>query len=245
MSEILCVYYSRTGTTRAVVEKVAELLGAEVVELNDEKKRGGALGFLRSGFDAMRKTPEPLRCFSSKRPLGAYEHVILATPVWAGRCSSVMRSFLMEKGKQLPEKVSYILTHTGEKEYSAVCGQMDQYLTQPHYMELSLQPKAADYHQKVYDFVRALCGVEAEEESVAAESVTQMESPAQPVTEETAAEQPEKKLKEKPKKPTEHIQDKEQPVQKKKQAESVKKSSYPAQKHKNGKKKKKKNKAKR
>lgn len=160
MRNILCVYYSRTGTTRAVTEKVAELLDAEVVELRDGKGRAGAVGFLRSGLDAMRKTPEPLGSFASRRPLGAYEQVILATPVWAGRCSSVMRAFLAEKGKALPEKVSYILTHMGEKEYGEVYAQMDQYLAQGHTFELSIQAKAEDYHRKVYDFVRAVQSAE-------------------------------------------------------------------------------------
>ena len=41
---------------------------------------------------------------------------------------------------------------------------MDQYLSAPHVLGLSLQPKATDYHQKVYDFVRALRGEAAEQE---------------------------------------------------------------------------------
>lgn len=162
MSNILCVYYSRTGTTRAVAEKVAEILEAEVVEISDGKNRAGTMGFFRSGLDAMRKTPEPLGAFASRRPLSDYEQVILATPVWAGRCSSVMRSFLAEKGQMLPEKVSYILTHTGEREYEEVYAQMDQYLVGRHTFGLSVQVKAEDYHQKVYDFARAVQGAQGD-----------------------------------------------------------------------------------
>ena len=33
MSDILCLYYSRTGTTRTVMEQIAELLEAELVEI--------------------------------------------------------------------------------------------------------------------------------------------------------------------------------------------------------------------
>ena len=95
MSHCLCIYYSRTGNTRAVMGKIAELLD--------------------------------------------------------------------EHGKELPERVAYVITHMGDSPYETVYQQMDQYLSAPHVLGLSLQPKAADYHQKVYDFVRALRGEAAEQ----------------------------------------------------------------------------------
>lgn len=163
MSEILCLYYSRTGTTRAVMEQIAELLGAELVEIADGKKRSGVIGYLTSGLDAMKKTPEELLPFQTEKPLNAYEHIILATPVWAGRCSSITRSFLIAHGKELPEQVSYVITHMGDSPYGKVFAQMDRYLPAPHVYELSLQPKAEDYHQRVYDFVRLIRGENGQE----------------------------------------------------------------------------------
>ena len=156
MSDILCLYYSRTGTTRTVMEQIAELLEAELVEITDGKNRMGIIGYLGSGLDAMKKTPEELLPFKTAKPLSAYTHVILATPVWAGRCSSITRSFLIGHGKDLPKKVSYVITHMGDSSYDKVFAQMDQYLSTPHTFGLSLQPKADDYHQKVYDFVRTI-----------------------------------------------------------------------------------------
>ena len=87
MKKILCLYYSRTGTTRAAMEQIAELLDAELVEITDGKARKGIFGFLGSGLDAMKKLPEELQPMETEQDLGAYEHVILGTPVWAGRCS--------------------------------------------------------------------------------------------------------------------------------------------------------------
>ena len=122
------------------------------------------VGFVAAGLDAMKKTPEALMPFQTKHPLGQYDEIVLATPVWAGRCSSITRSFLIEHGKELPERVAYVITHMGDSPYEAVYQQMDQYLSAPHVLGLSLQPKATDYHQKVYDFVRALRGEAAEQE---------------------------------------------------------------------------------
>lgn len=157
MADILCLYYSRTGTTRAVAEQVAELLEAELVELTDGKKRKGLRGFLTSGMDAMKKTPDRLRPFQTEKPLNAYARVILATPVWAGRCSSVMHAFLATYGQDLPEKVSYIITHMSDASYETVFAQMDQYLPLPPYdLAMSLQPRATDWYQDIYDFARIL-----------------------------------------------------------------------------------------
>ena len=65
MSNCLCIYYSRTGNTRAVMEKIAELLDAELLEITDGKARKGVVGFVAAGLDAMKKTPEALMPWGS------------------------------------------------------------------------------------------------------------------------------------------------------------------------------------
>ena len=47
MSNILCMYYSRTGNTKKAMEEIAQELGAELVELRDDVVRSGWKGFLR------------------------------------------------------------------------------------------------------------------------------------------------------------------------------------------------------
>ena len=104
MSKILCVYYSRSGKTKAVMEEIAQELEAELVEIHDRVDRNGMRGWLRCGLDAMRRTTQPLEPFHTERALSDYQLVILGTPVWAGRCSSVMRGFL----KNVPAATSHI-----------------------------------------------------------------------------------------------------------------------------------------
>ena len=93
MSDILCIYYSRSGRTRQVMEEIAQELEAELVELHDGVDRAGVRGILRSGLDAMRRTPQPVEPIQTAQNLKDYRLVILGTPTWAGRCSSVMRSW--------------------------------------------------------------------------------------------------------------------------------------------------------
>ena len=163
MRDVLCIYYSRTGNTKKVMKAIASEMDAELVELTDGIERSGLRGWLRSGLDAVKKDCPEAAAIETERKLDNYRLVIIGTPVWAGRCSSITRSFLIEHGKELPERVAYVITHMGDSPYETVYQQMDQYLSAPHVLGLSLQPKAADYHQKVYDFVRALRGEAAEQ----------------------------------------------------------------------------------
>lgn len=56
MSDILCLYYSRSGNTRQTMAEIAEALEAELVEFTDGVDRQGRKGYFRSGLDAMRRS---------------------------------------------------------------------------------------------------------------------------------------------------------------------------------------------
>ncbi|MEG0779518.1 MAG: hypothetical protein RRY95_00395 [Oscillospiraceae bacterium] len=138
MSDILCIYYSRTGNTKRMMEEISAALDAELVELKDKVERGGTRGYLRCGLDAMRKTTDPLELYETEKPLFAYRLVIVGTPVWAGRCSSVVRSFLRKQGGNLPD-TAYVITRSGDSKFTEVYRQMDGYLHKPHLCDVSLR----------------------------------------------------------------------------------------------------------
>lgn len=144
MSDVLCMYYSRTGNTKKVVEEIAADLGAEVVELRDGVARSGWRGWLRCGLDAMRRTTAPLRPFELEHALSEYRLVIIATPVWAGRCSSVTRSFLKQHGKKL-QNAAYLVTRGSEEKSEEVFEQMDLYTPCGHVAAVSLRVGSVGY----------------------------------------------------------------------------------------------------
>lgn len=76
MSDILCIYYSRTGHTRRAVKEIAEALDAEIVAITDGRDRSGWKGYLRSGMDAMKLSTKPLNPFETARPLEEYRLVM-------------------------------------------------------------------------------------------------------------------------------------------------------------------------
>lgn len=153
MSEILCIYYSRTGNTRTMMREIAAELNAEVVELSDATNRDGWLGWLRCGRDAVRRTVCPVKPFQTRQPLERYRLVIVGSPVWAGRCSSVVRSFLKEYGKRLPN-VAFLVTRGSEQRSEEVFEQMDLYTPCGHRAAGTLRLGSVGYDFWKEEFLR-------------------------------------------------------------------------------------------
>ena len=153
MSDVLCMYYSRTGNTKKAVEEIARELDAEVVELRDDADRSGAGGWLRCGLDAMRRTTRPLLPFETERPLSDYRLVVVASPVWAGRCSSVTRGFLKQHGKKL-SNAAYVVTRGSEDKSEEVFEQMDLYTPCGHVAAVSLRVGSVGYAFWREEFLR-------------------------------------------------------------------------------------------
>lgn len=153
MSDVLCIYYSRSGNTRKAMEEIATALDAELVEITDGVDRSGTAGWLRSGMDAMRKTTEPLVPFETGRPLQEYRLVIVGTPVWAGRCSSVIRGFLKKHGRKLTN-AAYVVTRGSEKRDENIYNQMDLYVPAGHEAAVSLRTGSVGYTFWQEEFLR-------------------------------------------------------------------------------------------
>lgn len=153
MSNVLCLYYSRSGKTKKAMEEIARALDAELVELHDDVERSGWLGWLRCGMDSMRKTTQPLSAFETEKRLQDYQLVILGTPVWAGRCSSVMRTFLKAHGKKL-ERVAYVVTRGSDGRNEDVYDQMDRYTARPRLAAASLRSGSVGYTFWQEEFLR-------------------------------------------------------------------------------------------
>lgn len=137
-NNVLCVYYSRTGNTKRVMEEIARALDAEVAELTDGVDRSGVGGWLRSGLDAVRRSSPKVK-FKARWPVSDYRLVIVGTPVWAGRCSAPARGFLKQNGRDL-RNAAYVITRGSEDKNEEVFQQMDLYAPCGHRAAVSLRP---------------------------------------------------------------------------------------------------------
>ena len=163
MSNVLCVYYSRTGHTEALMAEIARELDCELVKLEDGVNRSGLLGWLASGMHAMARKIPQVKPVETKKPLEEYDLVIIGTPVWAGRCSSPVRSFLLEHGEELKE-AAYLITRASDVRYEEVFEQMDLYVRTPHTKAVTLRPGTVGHTFWKEEFLSAIrAGLEKEE----------------------------------------------------------------------------------
>lgn len=153
MSDVLCIYYSRTGYTRRAIKEIAEALGAEITAITDDGERDGWQGYIRCGMDAMKTSTRPLHPFKTEKPIEDYKLVIVGSPVWAGRCASPVRALLKRRGLEM-KNVAYVVTRDANGRSEEVYEQMDLYTAAPHKLAVSLRPDSEGYEFWRNDFVQ-------------------------------------------------------------------------------------------
>ena len=132
------VYYSMGGNTAWAAGQLAARLDAELIALTPVKAYPdrGARKFLRGGRAAMLgETPamEPYNFDAA-----AYDRIVLGTPLWAGRISPPLRSFLKEQGAALADKPLAAFICSGGGDDAKAFAQLRSLLGRDLTAELSL-----------------------------------------------------------------------------------------------------------
>jgi flavodoxin len=155
MAKCLVVYYSRTGTTQALADAVAEQLACPAERLVDRKSRRGMLGFLRAGIDAARKRGTEIE--PPQNAPGECDLVVIGTPVWAGTMSCAVRAYIAQhRGKF--RNVGFFLT-TGGSGIKGTFAQMEELSGLPPRAVLGVRTKDFRRHgctEEIRRFVREL-----------------------------------------------------------------------------------------
>ena len=110
------VYYSLTGNIDYVAKYISKKMDVDLIKLNPKKEYpdSGFKKFFWGGKSAvMRETPELENySFDSNK----YNHIILATPVWAGLFTPPIRTFIRDNKNSLKnKKISLIMSSGGGK----------------------------------------------------------------------------------------------------------------------------------
>ncbi|MEN6553549.1 MAG: flavodoxin [Methanobacterium sp.] len=79
----IILYYSRTKKTARVANTLAKEVSADIVEIEDLKKRSGPLNYINASVDAMRENKTNIK--PQTVDLSEYGLVYIGTPVWAGK----------------------------------------------------------------------------------------------------------------------------------------------------------------
>lgn len=122
----LVVFYSLTGTTKAMAERIAEETGSDIFELQLEKpySLNGTKCSDESKADRKNNTPRKIK---SAPDFSEYDTVFAGTPVWNDYVANPLESWLVSEQKNLAEKtVVPFCTYwsTGNKETLKAIGDL-------------------------------------------------------------------------------------------------------------------------
>ncbi|MGQ9759861.1 MAG: flavodoxin family protein [Candidatus Methanomethylicaceae archaeon] len=152
---ILVVFYSRTGKTKVVAKKLAEITKSDVEEIMDTKNRSGFIGVLLSGYEAARRKLTVI--METKYDPSQYDLVIIGTPVWAGVMSVPVRTYISNhKGKF--NNVAFFCTH-GMKDAPKIFKDLGEACQKEPVATLKIRSteiEKGEYLQKINGFVSML-----------------------------------------------------------------------------------------
>jgi flavodoxin len=89
---ILVVYYSLSGNTERVAKDLAAHLGSDLQRILERTDRRGFFGHIRAAFDSLRERRASL--LDIARDAAEYDLTIVGTPVWTGRITPAVRTYL-------------------------------------------------------------------------------------------------------------------------------------------------------
>lgn len=97
------VYYSRSNNTKTGALHLSKKIHASLIELKERGGRAGAVGFVKSGFEAV--TNKKSKLIGDPWGLAApYSRLYLMTPIWGSHTTPAMNAFLSQadlKGKEI------------------------------------------------------------------------------------------------------------------------------------------------
>jgi flavodoxin len=96
----LIVYYSRTGNTKMIAESMATSLNCDIEEIKDPEKRSGIIGYIKSGYETSRDKLPVIK--EPEYDPSQYDLIVVGTPVWAGKMSVPVKSYLKMNMNKIP-----------------------------------------------------------------------------------------------------------------------------------------------
>ena len=84
------VYFTRTGISKRVAEKIANKLSCEVVQITDNMNWKGILGFIKGGYYATKNKTVDIKIHGN---LADTDELIVVSPLWAGVVVPAIKTF--------------------------------------------------------------------------------------------------------------------------------------------------------
>jgi menaquinone-dependent protoporphyrinogen IX oxidase len=110
----LIIYHSLTGNTQACCNALQSALGADAVEVQDLIDRSGSWGFFKTAIGSLLGNHTSIE--PEKLDLTNYQNIILGSPIWTGKLSMAIRTFIDRNRVDGKKVLIFTTTNAFEKE---------------------------------------------------------------------------------------------------------------------------------
>ncbi len=100
-------YFSRSGNSKRIAEKLARGLGCKTIEITDSMDWSGIVGFVKAGFYTSKNKDLPVKVIGK---IYDKDEIIVVSPVWASHPAQAVRIYL--RGREF-SKTHLVLTSSG------------------------------------------------------------------------------------------------------------------------------------
>lgn len=104
----IILYFSRTGNSKRIAEKISRELGWKTARLTDDISWSGVFGYIKGGSYSLRRKPTNVT-IEGNPDLSTYANIILVVPLWAGGIAPAGYSLLDSESDML-DKLSIVIS---------------------------------------------------------------------------------------------------------------------------------------
>jgi len=98
----LVLYFTRTGNSKRIAQKISDRADAEIAEISDDKNWQGVWGFIKGGYhSSIWKTTNSR--LTPALDLGVYNKVVVISPMWASNVAPAVFSLLLKEKDNIKE----------------------------------------------------------------------------------------------------------------------------------------------
>lgn len=151
----LCLYYTRTNTTKEIMENIAKIIGADVAEYTDGKDRSGIPGYIGACFATVNNSISGVS-IKGEINIKEYDRLIIGMPVWVEGPCAIGRALIKKYSSVMPSEVYYVVTHMGKRDYAAKIKAMDRLLGRHSAGQVSIRTKKNNYIKESTAFAETL-----------------------------------------------------------------------------------------
>jgi hypothetical protein len=105
------MYFSRTGVSKRIAEKLSKKLDVELIEIKDDKNWHGFIGFIRGGYYSS-KWKKTIINLIPETILNNNDEIILISPLWSSNIAPAAFSLLLDN-KIMAKNTTLVLTNAG------------------------------------------------------------------------------------------------------------------------------------